>query len=54
MINSICLLIEFIQNGVVLCKVSKIQKTKATSLFLKNMCEKMWRGVLVYYNLDGL
>ena len=53
MIHIICLLTEFILNGVVLYKVYNNQNTKkkATSMFFKQ--EKMWRGVLVCCGQDG-
>ena len=55
-INIICLLMGFILNGVVSCKVYKIQKTKkkAISLLPRNLPEKMWKDVSVYCNQGGL
>ena len=56
MINIICLLTGFILNGVVLCKVYKIQNTKkkAISLLLMNPPENMWKNVSLYCNQGDL
>ena len=56
MISTICLLMGYILNGVVSCKVCKTQRTKkrATSLLVRNLLEKTWKDASVCYKQGGL